>query len=271
MTKSLQELCEFMLPVIRETGVFIMGHLYKHDSTIFNIKGRNNIVSLVDREAELQLVAAAKTILPGSTFLTEEGTISDSKGEWKWVIDPLDGTSNFYYKIPLFSVSVGLMRNDEIVMGIVYDVTNDDMYYAWKDGGAYLNGSPIKASSIVNRKEAFIATGIPNDDYPQIEQYLKALQHLINTTRGIRRLGSAALELAYVSAGKFDAFFEHGLSPWDVAAGIILIKEAGGRVTDFFGEDDCYQGKNILASGSGIHDSLLEVTSKYFHSFRADC
>ena len=257
-TAQLQNLCLNLLPGVKSTGAYIREQYSKREHIHFQTKAKNEVVSFVDQTAEQQLVKAVQQLVPEAGFLTEEKTVIDSEKDFQWIIDPVDGTTNFYYGIPFFAVSVALIHKQNILLGVVLDVMHNDIYYAWKGGGCFFNGTPSFCTSLSTTEEVFLATGIPNYDFERKAEYLSSLNQLIDTTRGIRRLGSAALELAYVAAGRFNAFFESGLKPWDTAASVCLIKEAGGLVTDLQGGTDYLYGKSILAASKEVHPLLLK-------------
>ncbi len=254
--------------VVKSTGAFIQKELGQVNIGAIEVKALNSLVSYVDKEAEKQLVAGLSGLLPEAAFLTEEETIEQKAGDYRWIIDPLDGTTNFLHQIPFFCVSVGLEHKGELIMGIIYEPNRQECFYGWKDGGAYLNGTPISVSSNNQLSESLIATGFPYYDYGPMKAYLGALEHFMQSTRGIRRLGAAALDLAYVACGRFDAFYEYSLNPWDVAAGAFLVKEAGGRVTDFSGGDDFLHGKQLIATSDGIAEAFQKVIKEAFYPFK---
>ncbi len=245
--------------LIKEVGQFIAEQLGKVQDGNIETKSKNSLVSYVDKTAESRLVAGLAKILPSSVFLTEEDTVEDQEGEWQWIIDPLDGTTNFLHQVPFFSISVALRHRDELVMGIVYEVMHEECFYAWKDGGAYLNDLPIKVSSAVQLEETLLATGFPYYDYSRMESYLDVFQVFMKRTRGIRRFGSAALDLAYVACGRFDGYYEYSIQSWDIAAGSFIVREAGGKVTTFNGQADFLFSNEVLAAGQVIHQEMLEV------------
>ncbi|MCL4131077.1 UNVERIFIED_CONTAM: hypothetical protein GTU68_044896 [Idotea baltica] len=210
------------------------------------------------------IILGLKDIIPSATFFTEEETVQRQSTEWTWVIDPLDGTTNYIHGIPFYSISVALMHHDEVVMGIIKDCARSETFYAWQGGGAYLNGRPITVSDTYQLSDAIMATGFPYYDFDRAESYIRALMILMKRSRGIRRFGSAALDLAYVASGRFDAFFEYGLNPWDVAAGILIVREAGGRVTTFSGLGSPIWDKEIVASSSSISNELECLTREIF-------
>ncbi len=262
--KSLSILCKETCNIAKEVGLFIAAELDKVQTNQIEEKDRNQLVSYVDTTSEKRLIAALQQILPESGFIAEENTVErNSDKEYQWIIDPLDGTTNFLHHIPSFAISIGLMHHDEIVLGVVLEINRMECFSAWKGGGAFLNGKPIHVSQNPHLKDALIATGFPYYDFSIVEKYLKVLQYFIRETRGIRRLGAAAVDLCYVACGRFDGFWEHSLSPWDVAAGSLIVQEAGGIVTDFKGEKDYLFGREIVASSSAIAGDFFEVVSKH--------
>lgn len=226
-------------------------------------KGPSDLVSYVDTEAEKMLVESLQKILPSAGFITEEGTTDQGQKEYTWIIDPLDGTTNFVHGIPNYCVSVGLMLKGEMISGVVYEVANNECFYAWKDGGAYLDGKRISVSTAPKIKDVVLATGFPYYNFEKLEEYLKILNDLMKDTQGLRRMGSAAADMAYVACGRYGGYFEYNLNSYDIAAGVILVKEAGGEVTDFKGGDDFLFGREMVAGGH-VHSELLNVIRKYW-------
>ncbi len=226
-------------------------------------KGLHDLVSYVDKESEKQIIEQLTKLLPESGFIAEEGT-STKKGErYNWVIDPLDGTTNFIQGVPIYAVSIGLLDYDELVLGVVYEVCLDECFYAWKGGGAYLNGDPIFVSERDDIHDALLATGFPYSNFDQLDEYLALLKWTMTEARGVRRLGSAATDLAYVACGRFDSFWEYDLKPWDVAAGSLIVKEAGGVVTDFSGGTKYLFGGEIIASNALLASLMLEKVGNF--------
>jgi myo-inositol-1(or 4)-monophosphatase len=202
--------------------------------------------------------------LPHSGFLVEEETIENTHEEYTWIIDPLDGTTNFIHRLPTFSISVALMRENDIVMGTVLDVKADECYYASKGEDACMNGEKISVSKRSGLGESLLATGFPYNDFEKQEEYVTMLAYLMRNTRGIRRFGSAAIDLAWVASGKFDGFWEYSLKPWDVAAGSFIVQQAGGIVSDFSGGNDFLHGREIICGNPIVYSQLLEVIKKFF-------
>jgi myo-inositol-1(or 4)-monophosphatase len=262
MTPTYKELCLFTCDVARATGKFMAEERKSFDDSKIENKGLHDLVSYVDKESEQRIIAALQVLLPESGFIAEEGT-NDKRGErFNWVIDPLDGTTNFIQGVPVYAVSIGLLDGDELVLGVVYEVGRDECFYAWKDGGAYLNGEPIQVSKRDNIHDTLLATGFPYNDFSKMESYMKLLEWTMKNARGVRRLGSAATDLAYVACGRFDAFWEYDLKPWDVAAGAVIVKEAGGVVTDYKGGENYLFGKEIVAGNGLINEVILGQLKK---------
>ena len=262
--KNLSNVCQQALWAVHKTAAYIKSEFDQIKSPTFEVKDYNSFVTEIDKKAEIQLVSALERIVPDAVFLTEEKTIANKRGDLIWIVDPLDGTTNFIHGIPIFSISVALFHKNIGLIGIVHDVIHESSYYAWKDGGAYLNGNSISVSNHSIIQDTLVATGFPYYDFSQMKPYLATLESLIENTRGLRRLGSAAIDLAYVASGKFDAFFEYGLKPWDVAAGSVLVIEAGGKVTNFRGSDEFLYKGEIIASSQRIFPSFLNIIQSNF-------
>lgn len=263
-TEELKQLCHNSIPVVKAAGDFIREELGKVRQTEIEVKSLNSLVSYVDRRAEEMLAEGLGKLLPQAGFLTEEETVEQEQKPLRWIIDPLDGTTNFLFQLPVFSVSVALQKDDDLLVGIVYEVNQDECFFAWKDGGAYLNDRPIRVSSRKTLSESLIATGFPYYDYEMAGQYLQAMIRFMKSTRGLRRFGSAAVDLAYVACGRFDAFFEYSLHIWDIAAGVLLVREAGGRVTDFSGKTDELSGDQVLAASKEVYGDCQKIVGSSF-------
>ena len=228
------------------------------------LKSHNNLVTYVDRQAEHRLVQALLAIEPGAGIIAEEGTGAPNVGGLNWVIDPLDGTTNFIHGLPLWCISIALVDGTEPLLGVIHDPNSNECFTAVAGGGAHLNQEKIHVSSPRELLNSLIATGFPYDDFGREKSYMQLLQSVMHTTRGVRRLGSAAIDLAWVACGRFEAFYEYGLNAWDVAAGALIVREAGGTVTGFSPSTDPIFGEEILASNGAIHDELLRQVHLYF-------
>jgi myo-inositol-1(or 4)-monophosphatase len=230
-------------------------------------KSLNQLVTDIDLRFEKKIVAMCKEILPGSSFLTEEKTVSQKvDSPYLWIIDPIDGTTNFIHQIPTFAISVALQENGKTVLGLVYELNRDEQFYALKGKGAFMNDKAIHVATHTDLKDTLLATGFPYYDFDQMDAYLSVLKTFMLRTRGLRRIGSAAVDLAYTACGRFDGFFEYGLSPWDVAAGAFIVQEAGGKVVDFDGGSDFIFGRQIIASQKHIFEEFSETIKHAFKS-----
>lgn len=245
------------LEVSRKAVRFIKMNIGKVTSSQVVEKELNSLVSYVDEGAEKILVEGLSQIYPDAGFLTEEGTVSQEVKKAMWIIDPLDGTTNFLLGIPHFAVSVALMIDNELILGIVIEVNSGDEFTSYKGGGAFLNGFPIKVTSAKNISEIAVATGFPYADRSDVESYFPTLAYFLQNCRDVRRFGSAALDLAYVACGRYGAYYENRLNAWDVAAGILLVQEAGGEVRSYHDHENPIDG-SIVASSSLLMPHIMK-------------
>lgn len=262
--EKLSKLLEQTQNVAKKVGAFIRKERQHFDIDRIEHKGFNDLVSYVDKEAEKQIVESLTGILPEAGFITEEGTNSTLAEVYNWVIDPLDGTTNFVHGIPFFAVSIALMAKNELILGVVYEVNRHECFYAMKGGGAFCNDTKIKVSAAPNLSSSLIATGFPYHNFDLIDRYLNSMKSLMEKTHGLRRMGSAAVDLCYVAAGRTEGFFEYNLNSYDVAAGALIVQEAGGTVTDFAGGDDFVFGRKIIASNGRIHPEFRAVLDEFW-------
>lgn len=265
MSYDLESICSRVNELCREVGQFILGEKGKVKGKSIEIKGLNDFVSYVDRTAEEKLVAGLSKLIPEAGFITEENTITKKGERYNWIIDPLDGTTNFLHSVPCFAISIALMRDDKLVLGVIYEMNLDECFYAWEGSKAYLNGEEIKVTDASRLSGSLMATGFPYSNYERFSEYIELFMDLMKSTQGVRRIGSAAVDLAYVACGRFEGFYEYGLKPWDVAAGIFIVQQAGGRVGDFKGGSNYLFGQEIIATNAGIYDEMLVKVQKYFN------
>lgn len=262
---NLKKITLEVVELSKTVGAFIRQEASRISSQNVKEKGLHDLVTYVDLEAEKRLVTALQKIVAEAGFIAEENQDLQKKDRFNWIIDPLDGTTNYIHGIPKYCVSVALADEDEIVSAVVYEINLNECFYAWKDGPAYLNGDTIHVSPTGLLEQSLIATGFPYSDYSLLKPYLGLFEDLMKGTRGIRRLGSAALDLAYVACGRFELFFEYGLKPWDVAAGALIVERAGGIVTDFNGRDNYIFGRKIIAANQQTYPAFFQKLSNYFN------
>ncbi|MBS7565227.1 inositol monophosphatase [Mucilaginibacter sp. Bleaf8] len=260
----LQEITNQVTEVAREAGSFIRQERQNFDPDRIEYKGLNDLVSYVDKTAEQQIVASLQKILPEAGFITEEKTTTKVGERYNWIIDPLDGTTNFIHGLPVFSVSIGLQEDDKLVAGVVYEVNQDECFYACADTPAYLNGKEIKVSKAPTIGDSLLATGFPYYNFEKQSQYIGLFSELMRSCHGLRRLGSAAVDLVYTACGRFDAYYEYNLNPWDVAGGIVILRQAGGHAVNFSGGDECLNTRELLATNGKLTEEMLQVIQKYF-------
>ncbi|HWZ14490.1 MAG TPA: inositol monophosphatase family protein [Mucilaginibacter sp.] len=261
---DLQQLTSSVSQIAKEAGEFIRQQRKTFSADKIEVKGLNDLVSYVDKTAEEQIVAALSKVLPEAGFITEEKTINKTGERYNWIIDPLDGTTNFIHGLPVFSVSIALQEYNELVSGVVYEVNQDECFYAWKGSPAYLNGREIKVSDNKTLDKCLLATGFPYYNFDKQQGYIELFTELMKSCHGLRRLGSAAVDLAYTACGRFDGYYEYNLNPWDVAAGILIVRQAGGQVVNFKGGEECLNSRELLATNGLITKEMLSVIQKYF-------
>ena len=264
---TLRALTDDICEAANRAAEFIRSQVGEVTDSDIEAKERNSLVSYVDKNAERMLVEDLERLLPDPGFITEEDTVANKRNKYTWIIDPLDGTTNFLQQIPIFSVSVGLAYHGEIVSGAVVDVMQEETYYAWKGGGAWRDGREIRVSGTANLSEAIIATGFPYFEPDKLMRLAELFKDVLTASRGIRRLGSAALDLTYVASGKMDAFYETTLNPWDIAGGTILVREAGGMVTDFQGQDGFVDKRQLIASNAILHDHISALLADFVDEY----
>lgn len=254
-----EKICSQVIKIASTTANFIRAEKDKITLDIIDSKGSHDFVTYVDKTSEQMIVDGLQDLIPDAGFIAEEGT-STKKGEiYNWIIDPLDGTTNFIHGVPTFSISIALMENQTLILGVVYEVMRSECFYAWKGSKAFLNGKEINVSIRKTVSDSLLATGFPYYDYKRLDPFLKTLSHFMIHSQGIRRIGSAATDLAYVACGRFEGFYEYSLNPWDVAAGAFIVQQAGGKVCDFNGNQNYIFGREIIASNPHIYDEFSGI------------
>ena len=234
------------------------------DKLTVELKSQNDFVSEVDRVAEAAIIEVLREAYPQHSILAEESGLAETTSEYQWIIDPLDGTTNFLHGFPQYCVSIALSVKGVLTHGVIFDPTRNDLFTASRGGGAFLNERRIRVSKTLNLKDALLGTGFPFKEFGSVDRYLALFKELTPKCAGIRRPGSAALDLAYMACGRYDGFWETGLSPWDMAAGALMIKEAGGLVTDFSGEDKFMESCSIVAATPKVFPALLQIVQGHY-------
>ena len=263
MDSSLKHITAQVETLSKEIGNWMKAQTTVSEN-IAEVKSENNLVTYVDKESERRFVEGLKHILPEAGFVAEEGTGAPAASGLNWVIDPLDGTTNFVHGMPVWCTSIGLCQGNEAIAGVIYDPSSNECFTAWKGGGAFLNGQPIRISTIPSLEQSLFATGFPYDDFGREEAYIDLFRDMMRSTRGLRRLGSAALDMAWAACGRVEGFYEYGLNPWDVAAGCIIVQEAGGIVTDFSGGDNYIFGEDLVCTNGHVQAEMLAKIARYF-------
>lgn len=261
---NLLSVLDATIEVAKQAGSFLMHEIRQVKPSDIRQKGTHDFVSYVDETAERLIVDGLKGLWPDAGFITEEGTERQNESDYHWIIDPLDGTTNFLHGVPLYSVSIALVHRRTPVVGVVYEPNLDECFSAAAHHPARLNGELINVSHQRDHHLSLLATGFPYRDYGRMKQYMDLFTHFAQNSSGLRRLGSAAVDLVYTACGRFDAFYEYGLKPWDVAAGALIVQQAGGKVSDFDGGDDYIFGTELLASNGYLHEGLLADIREWF-------
>ncbi len=250
---------EAAVEAARLGGSILRDYAGRAGSIAIDLKGLNDYVTEVDRASEQAIVSYLSGRFPDHSVMAEESAEQTRDRRFQWYIDPLDGTTNFIHGVPVYAVSVGFAVEGRLVAGAVYDPTRDEMFHAIADGGAFLNRQRFRISERDSLKGALVATGFPFRAHARLKEYLRCLETFILETAGVRRAGSASLDLCYAACGRFDGFWEMSLSAWDIAAGALIVKEAGGAVSDFLGGDGYLKTGNVVAANRRIHAAMLEV------------
>jgi myo-inositol-1(or 4)-monophosphatase len=252
---------ETAVDIAREAGALLSNFLERKIG--FELKGTHDLVTEADRASERLVVERLRTHFPSHGIVAEEGGGHESSSQFRWYVDPLDGTTNFAHGFPVFNVTLALEQAGEIIAGVVFDPTRQELFTAEKGGGAYLNNRRIHVSKVPRLESSLVATGFPNrrrHENVNIHFYYQ----MAMITHGVRRAGAAAIDLAYVACGRLDAFWEFGLNPWDMAAGLLLIHEAGGHSSDMWGGPSSVQGPHLLADNGVLHEEILQLFGEIF-------
>jgi len=259
---NLETITEKVRELAIKTGAFLKEERVNFNRERVEEKNSHDYVSYVDKESERRIVACLSAILPEAGFIAEEGSGNLENEEYCWLVDPLDGTTNYIHNNAPYCVSIALRNKKELLVGVVYEVCRDECFWAWKGSKAYLNGEEIHVSDVSTMDTAFIALGFPYNYKEYKPMALHIVQELYGKVGGLRLQGAAAAEICYIAAGRFEARIESYLGPWDIAAGTLILMQAGGKVTDFEGGDTFYSGHQVLATNGKLHNQLLDVVKK---------
>lgn len=265
MNKDYQKITEQVISLTHEVAKYIGNECENFSMASVETKSKNDFVSYVDQESEKKIVSVLRQILPEAGFLTEEGTAVANNEDYIWVIDPLDGTTNFIHQSTPYAISIGLMHKNKPVVGVIYEITHDETFYAWENSPAYLDGKVIHVSNAQKLSESLIATGRPHHYMQRFDKLMHSFEYFLKETHGIRTSGSAASDLAYLACGRYDGRYEFNLKPWDIAAGVIIVQQAGGHVCDFKGGDNYFSSGEVIASNHLIFDELKSKVNELFY------
>ena len=267
MSQALHPMLNVAIKAARAAGAIINRASFDIESLRVNTKAPNDFVTEVDQAAERAVIDTLLHAYPGHAILAEEsGRAHGAKdSDYLWIIDPLDGTTNFIHGLPVYAVSIGLAWRGQLQQAVVYDPSRNDLFYASKGRGAFLNDKRLRVSKRTRLAESLIGTGFPFRKGDDFERYMKMFEAVMRNCAGLRRPGAAALDLCYVAAGHYDGFFETGLSPWDIAAGSLMITEAGGLIGNFTGEADYLYRREVLAGNPKVYAQLVQLLAPYTH------
>ena len=264
MIDNYKKLCEAVIAIAKSAGQFIRQESEDFSSSRIEYKGVNDMVSYVDKTAEKMIIEALSKLIPESGFIAEEGTSKKKSDHLNWIIDPLDGTTNFIHGIPTYAVSIALEEKNELVLGVVYEINRDECFYAWRGSDAFLNDKKIKVSDHTELKNTLIATGFPYYDFKRQDAFMELFKEVMQKCHGLRRIGAASVDLVYTACGRFDAYFEYNLKPWDIAAGLFIVKQAGGEVFDFDGGNEALKKCDIVATNGKVSKELNQIIHSHF-------
>ena len=265
MYNNYHSITEQVIALAKEVATYINRESLNFSLDKVETKSKNDFVSYVDQESEKLLVKALCKIVPEAGFVTEEGTTAKANGEdYLWIIDPLDGTTNFIHGSTPYAISIGLSYKNEIVVGVIHEITRGKTFYAWQGSKSYLDGAEIQVSKVDKLADALIVFGRPHHYMQRYPELLASVDFFMKNTHGLRLSGSAAVDLAYVACGRYDGRYEFNLKPWDIAAGVLIIQNAGGFVCDFNGGNKHFENGMVLAANAGIFDELKKKIGEIF-------
>jgi myo-inositol-1(or 4)-monophosphatase len=258
-----QNLCHKVATLAAQTGRWLRNERQNISSVEVDVKGVHDYVTKFDKQSEATIVKRLKELLPEAGFIAEEKTETFLADHYNWIVDPLDGTTNFIHGLPPTAISIALKEDEHVAVGVVYEIGRDECFYAYKGSDAYMNGKQIHVSACPNLNASLLATGFPYTDFSILKPFMAYMEWSMQHTHGLRRLGSAATDLVYVACGRCDGYFEYGMKPYDVAAGAFIVQQAGGKVSDFSGGDNWLFGGEIVASGPVLFPEFQQSVSRF--------
>ena len=258
---------ETAIKAAKSAAVILLENFGKISARDIREKNKNDFLTYVDEQAEQKIISVIKEKYPQHDILAEESGAQNQSSDFQWIIDPLDGTKNYISGIPIFGISIALKYKQDIILGVILDPLREELFWAEKTKGAYLNGNVIKVSGKRHLETCLLATGFPFKYKKFLHRYLTSFEQIFKNASGIRRMGAASIDLAYLAKGRFDGFWEIGLNPWDVAAGSLIVQEAGGTISDFWGTNNYLFSGYFLASNGLIHNQLLKLLQKQYSNY----
>ena len=258
-----QHICEEVVALARQVGVWLRSERMRLNTVNRETKGVHDYVTQFDKQSEQTIVARLKELVPEAGFIAEEKTETTLGEHFNWIVDPLDGTTNYIHGLPPTAISIALREDEEMVIGVVYEIWRDECFYSYKGGKAYMNGYPIYVTSCSKLDDSLLATGFPYSDFTILKPFMRYMEWSMQHTHGLRRLGSAATDLIYVACGRCDGYFEYGMKPYDVAAGAFVCQQAGALVSDFSGGDNWLFGGEIVVAGPKLFPELLKSLQQF--------
>jgi myo-inositol-1(or 4)-monophosphatase len=263
MTNETEQMLKTAMEAAKIGGTILRNGFGTIRQDQIGLKGTGDFVSELDHQSEQAIIQHIKKTFPDHSVLAEESGQAGEPSSIQWCIDPLDGTANYVQEIGHFSISIAVLKGNSVLLGVIYDPMRDEMFHAVRNEGAFLNSQKIRVSEKNDFSRAMLTTGFPWRSRPHLDSYLSSFKDIFLKSAGVRRMGSAALDLSYTACGRFDGFWEMGLKSWDISAGILMVKEAGGVVSDFNGGDNTMNSGNVVASNHRLHPVIVNITRKY--------
>ena len=262
---KLKDICYTVLDIAHSAAEFIRKEREGFKPEFIEKKGFHDFVSYVDKGSEELIFSKLEPLIPGAGFIGEENTHNVEGKSYQWIVDPLDGTTNFIHGLFPYSVSIALMHKQEIVLGVIYEIGADEAFFSWKNAPAYCNHKMISVSKMSKIQDSMISTGFPYSNFSRLKPFINSMNFFMKNAQALRSFGSAATDLAYLARGQIDGYYEYDLKPWDVAAGVLIVKQAGGLISDFSGGDNYLFGEEIVAANPNLFPEFLKIIKKFMY------